>query len=261
MNLTEVRHSLLIMSVLIGISLPMSVFAGSLVGKQRFDITTGAEIITRVLTTIAVYVVLRAGGGLVALALIQAGGRIVYWVLTLSACSSVLGGLFVRSEWFKMERVRDLAGYGLRNAVGHLATLVIYRMDLTVVGMFAGIEWVTYYSIGGHVGRVCVSALHKLYFRLHSAVHAPPVRQRYRRAAPTLLVRNARYRDGGHRCRGRDAGFREGFYPVMAGCVLRKRAVDEPKRHHHGHLDPGEPAPMLQAFQSSVCLGWGGCAS
>ena len=31
----------------------MNVFAGSLIGKQRFDITTGAEIITRVLTTIA----------------------------------------------------------------------------------------------------------------------------------------------------------------------------------------------------------------
>jgi len=149
LNLTEVRHSLLIMSALIGISLPMSVFAGSLIGKQRFDITTGAEIITRVLTTIAVYVVLRAGGGLVALALIQVGGRMVYWVLTLSACRSVLGGLFVRSEWFKMGRVRDLAGYGLRNAVGHLATLVIYRMDLTVVGLFVGIEWVTYYSIAG----------------------------------------------------------------------------------------------------------------
>jgi len=148
MNLIEVRHSLLIMSALIGLSLPMSVFSGGLIGKQRLDITTGAEIIARVLTTIAVYVILRAGGGLVALALIQTAGRMVYWAVTLSACRSVLGGVFARPAWFKMERVRELTGYGLRNAIGHVALLVIYRMDLTVVGMFAGIGQVTYYSIG-----------------------------------------------------------------------------------------------------------------
>lgn len=147
MNLTEVRHALLIMSVLIGVSLPMNVFAGSLIGKQRFDIVTVIEVVTRVLTAIAVYIVLRAGGGLVALALIQAAGRMVCWVLTLAACRSVFGGVFARPAWFKMERVRDLTGYGLRNAVGQVAQLVIYRMDLTVVGIFVGIGHVTYYSI------------------------------------------------------------------------------------------------------------------
>lgn len=148
LNLAEVRHSLLIMSALIGLSLPMSVFPGGLIGKQRLDITTGAEIIARVLTTIAVYVILRAGGGLVALALIQTAGRMVYWTLTLSACRRVLGGVFARPAWFKMERVRDLTGYGVRNAIGHVALLVIYRMDLVVVGMFAGVGQITYYSIG-----------------------------------------------------------------------------------------------------------------
>jgi O-antigen/teichoic acid export membrane protein len=149
MNLTEVRHSLLIMSALIGVSLPMNVFAGSLIGKQRFDIVTSVEVVTRVLTAIAVYVALRAGGGLVALALIQTAGRMVYWTLTLSACRSVLGGVFARPAWFKMQRVRDLTGYGLRNVVGQVARMVIYRIDLTVVGMFVGIGHITYYSIAG----------------------------------------------------------------------------------------------------------------
>jgi len=162
-NLTEVRHSLLIMSALIGLSLPMNVFAGSLVGKQRFDITTGAEIIARVLITIGVYFVLRAGGGLVALALIQAAGRMVYWVVTLSACRSVLGGVFARPAWFKMERVRELAAYGLRNAVGQVAGMVIFRLDLAVVGIFVSIDQVTRYSIGAmlvwYAAALCMSII------------------------------------------------------------------------------------------------------
>ena len=149
LNLAEVKHSLMIMSALIGVSLPMNVFPGGLIGKQRFDITTVAEVMTRIPTAIAIYVVLRAGGGLVALALIQVAGRIIYWTLTLAACRSVLGGVFAWPAWFKMERVWDLTGYGLRNAVGSVAHQVIYNMDLTVVGMFLGMGHVTYYSIGG----------------------------------------------------------------------------------------------------------------
>lgn len=175
-NLTEVRHSLLIMSALIGVSLPMNVFAGSLIGKQRFDIVTGVEVVTRVLAAIGVYVVLRAGGGLVALALIHTAGRMVCWTLTLAACRRVLGGVFARPAWFKMERVRDLTGYGLRNAVGQVAGMVIYRMDLTVVGIFVGIGHVTYYSIAGalisYASALCTSftfAFTPRFTHLHSS--------------------------------------------------------------------------------------------
>ncbi len=146
--LAEVQQTLIIMSALIGLSLPLNVFSGSLVGKERFDIVTGIEIATRILTAISLYVVLKAGGGLVALALVQAAGRTISWGLTLTACRSVLGGVFARPAWFRRERVRALAGYGVRNAVGNLAQVVIYRLDLVLVGIFVGIEHVTYYAIG-----------------------------------------------------------------------------------------------------------------
>ncbi len=146
--LAEVQQTLIIMSAVIGLSLPLNVFSGSLVGKERFDVVTGIEIVTRILTAISLYVVLKAGGGLVALALVQAAGRTINWGLTLTACRRLLGGVFARPAWFRRERVRALAGYGVRNAVGNVAQLVIYRLDLVMVGMFVGIEAVTYYTIG-----------------------------------------------------------------------------------------------------------------
>jgi O-antigen/teichoic acid export membrane protein len=148
-DVAEVRASLMIMSALIGLSLPMGALGGALIGRERFDIATSIEATNRILTTVCYYFVLKAGGGLVALASVQAVARLVSWAFTLIACKRVLGGLFTRPQWFRMERVRTLMGYGLRNAVGGIALLVIYRLDLTVVGMFAGLGQVTFYSIGG----------------------------------------------------------------------------------------------------------------
>lgn len=149
LNLNEVKLALLIMSGLIACSLPMNAFGGALIGKERFDISSGVEVANRILTALMVYFTLKAGGGLVALAFVQVVGRFISWGVTLYACRKVLGGLFVKPEWFSIERVRELAGYGSRNAVGQLALLIIYRMDLTIVGMFAGVGSVTFYSIAG----------------------------------------------------------------------------------------------------------------
>lgn len=149
LDVTEAQTALFIMSTLIAISLPMNAFGGALVGKQRFDITAAVEAANRVLTAILVYVVLKAGGGLIALALVQAGGRLFSWSWTLVACRSVLGGVFGRWRAVRPERVRQLVGYGIRNAIGETALLVIYRLDLTVIGVFVGVSRITGYSIAG----------------------------------------------------------------------------------------------------------------
>lgn len=147
LNLTEVRYALLIMSGLIGLSLPINAFSGGIVGKERFDVVTGIEVLNRVLTAICLYIVLKNGGGLVALALVQVFGRAISWTITLISCRKILGGIFARPKWFRMETVRDLVGYGFRNAIGQVALLVIYRVDLTVVAIFVGIKEVAIYSI------------------------------------------------------------------------------------------------------------------
>ncbi|HSW65020.1 MAG TPA: flippase [Dissulfurispiraceae bacterium] len=147
LDLAEVQQSLLIMTILVAFSLPMNAFCGGLVGKQRFDVVSGVEIVNRIITGIFTYIVLKAGGGLVALALVQAGGRVISWGMTLAACRMILGGVFARPVWFKKHRVRSLAAYGFQNALGNVAMMAIYRLDIVVVAMFAGIDRVVFYSI------------------------------------------------------------------------------------------------------------------
>lgn len=147
-NLTEVRLAFLIMSVLIAVSLPMSTFAAVLGGRQRFDLDTIAEVVTRILTAIGVYIVLKAGHGLVALALVQCVARLGYWAMTVYFVRRVTGGVFVNPRWFSRERVRALTGYGGRNLVTNISQVIIRRLDLVVVGAFVGVASVTHYSIG-----------------------------------------------------------------------------------------------------------------
>lgn len=147
LDLAEVQQSLLIMTTLIAFSLPMNAFSGALVGKQRFDVVSGVEIVNRILTGIFTYIVLKAGGGLVALALVQACGRAISWGMTLAACRMILGGVFARLIWLKKQRVRSLVTYGFQNSLGNVAQMVIYRLDIVVVAMFAGIDRVVFYSI------------------------------------------------------------------------------------------------------------------
>jgi len=161
LNLGEVRKALFIMSTLIAVSLPMNMFSGSLVGRQRFDIVSGIEALNRVFTAMLVYIVLISGGSLIGLALVQVVGRVISWMFIIFACRSILGGIFVRPKWFKWGRVHLLTAYGFRNAVGQIAQILIFRMDIAVVGMFAGMEQVTFYSIGSmlisYVWRLCNS--------------------------------------------------------------------------------------------------------
>lgn len=147
LDLAEVQQSLLIMTTLIAFSLPMNAFSGALVGKQRFDVVSGVEIVNRIITGLFTYIALKAGGGLVALALVQAAGRAISWGMTLAACRMILGGVFTRLLWLKKQRVRSLVTYGFQNALGNVALMVIYRLDIVVVAMFAGIDRVVFYSI------------------------------------------------------------------------------------------------------------------
>jgi O-antigen/teichoic acid export membrane protein len=162
--LPEVRTAILIMSLLIALGLPMNTFSAILVGHQRFDLVNGVEISIRAIMGVSTYWSMRTGGGLVSLALIQAGGRALGWTASVLLASRVGGTLRMSPRLVDFARIRELSAYGLRTAVGQIAQLVINRMDLTVVGMFAGIQFVTFYSVGSVLVGYAVTACYLVAF-------------------------------------------------------------------------------------------------
>lgn len=175
LDLPEVRTVIVVMSTLIAIGLPMNIFSAVLIGHRRFDLSNANEIGSRLLAAILTYIAMRSGGTLISLCMIQAVARIQAWTVTLVLARRVAGYLGVHPSNFRWHRVRKLWGYGFRNFVGSIALLIIYRIDLTVVGAFIGVQWVTFYSLGASLANYASTAIMAIAFvftphfaRLHS---------------------------------------------------------------------------------------------
>lgn len=144
----EIVLAMMIMSATVGLSVPLEVFSAALSGCRRMDLVNASEITSRLLIAGGIYLALRSGGGLVAMAAIQAGGRILIWVLTYNLAQRALGGFSLRLSQVRRSELRALSGLGSMNVVINICRIVIGRSDLVVVGLFLGLKATAYYNIG-----------------------------------------------------------------------------------------------------------------
>jgi len=147
-DIREVLPAMAIMSITIGLSLPMDVFAAALTGYRRMDLVNVAEVVSRGLVALGIYLALGAGGGLIAMSLIQSAGRVLAWLGTYVWMQRVSGGISLSPRHFSRNELRSLGRLGSMNVVMSLASVLINRADLVVVGIFLGVRWVAFYNIG-----------------------------------------------------------------------------------------------------------------
>ena len=157
-NLNEIRSALLIMSLTIGVSFPMAVFNASLIGHRRMDIVNANEVSIRILVAIASWIVIKHGSGMVGLAMVVASGRILSWVAGIIASKRV-GAPFPARRFFRLGQLQELISYGGKNALINIAMLINYRTDSFVVGIFLGVKWITFFSIGSTLVQYCSDAI------------------------------------------------------------------------------------------------------
>ena len=147
-DMREVLPAMAIMSITIGLSLPMDVFAAALTGYRRMDLVNVAEVVSRGLVALGIYLALGSGGGLIAMSLIQSAGRVLAWLGTYVWMQRVSGGISLSPRHFSRNELRSLGRLGSMNVVMSLASVLINRADLVVVGIFLGVRWVAFYNIG-----------------------------------------------------------------------------------------------------------------
>jgi O-antigen/teichoic acid export membrane protein len=156
-NVREVQTALAVMSTAIGIGFPMAVFGASLVGHRRMDIVNVIEIVVRVLSAVVIWGILAHGGKIIAMAVATAVSRCVSWSAMIASCRR-LGIQGPAVQFFSRERLKDVIGYGSKNALINISTLIIYRTDSLIIGMFLGMKWITAFSIGSMLVLYCSDA-------------------------------------------------------------------------------------------------------
>ena len=144
---TEVRSAFMVVTFTVACSLPVETFMAIVNGRKRLYVLAAAESVAQVSTAVAIVVMISRGGGLVHLALIQAATRLALWTVTVVIARRLLPTLRLSIGSINRTALKEVASYGSRNFVINLATFVVNRLDLVVVGAFVNVTMVTRYAI------------------------------------------------------------------------------------------------------------------
>lgn len=148
----ETRIAAMIVSLTVGMTLPMDVFASVLTGNKRLDLVNKADLTGRVFSVMAIIVVLRSGGGLIELSMVQALSKAVTWSVNITLARHIEPNLTVSPRWARWARLRELIGFGSKNVAISLTRVAIGRTDLIVTAALLGSAAVTFFHLGRMIG-------------------------------------------------------------------------------------------------------------
>lgn len=145
---TAARWVCVLFAVDLACSIPSDTFGATLQGLQRFDLVNTTLIVGTLAQAVAWAIVAALGGGLVALATVTAviglGGQLSRFLVV----RSVLDGPSISRRRFDRKLVRPLGSLGTWFFVRDLATIVVHRIDVLVVGLVVGVTGAAVYAVG-----------------------------------------------------------------------------------------------------------------
>lgn len=147
---SSLRVAFLIMGTAVALSLPIAVFGAATYARQRFDIANGIGILEKLVWAALCVVVLRAGGGLAAVAAVTGGTNVLAGLARVAVAFKLLPGLAVSRRWFRRDSVRELGHFGVHNFLVNAADQIVLRTDAILIGAILVPAAVTYYNLGAN---------------------------------------------------------------------------------------------------------------
>lgn len=178
----EVLVAMTILACTIGATLPMEVFSASLVAQQRLDIVNAVDMASRIVVAVGIYVVLGAGGGLIALSFLQAGGKVLSWLSMYLCLKRRLPAVSLHPALFRRGELKALTNIGSKTFAINIAQTILRRTDLVLIAMFMEVKWVTYYSLG----RMLVAYTENAVFEITRA-YTPRLTELYAKQTRSVL--------------------------------------------------------------------------
>ncbi len=144
---------LLIMGIGFAAGFPCRAFLGALSAELRFDLISGLNIVGVLVRAAIVVVLLKAGHGIVALALVtmlvELSQQLIHYVLL-----KIVQPKFRLSIRTASRKVfKDLFGYSIFTFIAKIADRIRFNMDVFIIGAFLGIGVITHYAIAKQLTR------------------------------------------------------------------------------------------------------------
>lgn len=160
-HLFKIPHDLSIAAeiavLLIGVNLASSmlfgVFGGVLSALNRYDLQSLVTTVQLTVRVIGVVIVLRAGYGIVAIAICELVASTASNTLLVILARRIYPELRIRMRRPNPAILRDLWSYSLYAFLTTVAVQLVYQTDNLVVGTFVSASAVTFYAIGNSLCR------------------------------------------------------------------------------------------------------------
>jgi O-antigen/teichoic acid export membrane protein len=127
--------------------LAFGVFDGALAGSERYDVMNAINASRLVVNAVLLVVVLKAGYGLIGMAISIFGVRLLHRLASCRYGLRVNPGVQLRARAVSRATLRTISSYGLWAALAVASMRLIYQSDALVVGFFLGTVAVTVYAI------------------------------------------------------------------------------------------------------------------
>lgn len=147
-NPLEAQRTMALITVMLALQLPLELFSAVVTGCRRLDLVQGVDMLVRILTSVAIWLALSQGGGMVHLVSIQLAGRVVTWTACFGFARRLLGPIPVHITNVSWKGFRAVWDYGSKTFVANLALLVVGRVDTVIIGATLNVALITFYSIG-----------------------------------------------------------------------------------------------------------------
>jgi O-antigen/teichoic acid export membrane protein len=135
----------------VAVTLIGAVFAGVVTGLERFDISSGVEILVTAIRTVVIVLALREGYGLVTLGLIHLGASVLYGAAAWITVHKLYPDLQLRFRVPLLPHIRTILSFSMFLSVIHIFGVLVYYSDALVIAAFLPIGAVTFFAIAGNL--------------------------------------------------------------------------------------------------------------
>lgn len=147
----ETRIILVIGGCTVAVTLVGGVFAGVITALERFDISSGIEIIVTTIRTIMVVIALQQGYGLVSLAYIHLATSVLIGVIAWTNTRWLYPGLRLQFWSPLSSYIRKILSFSVFLSLLHIFGIIIYYTDALVIAVFLPISAVTFFVIASNL--------------------------------------------------------------------------------------------------------------
>ena len=155
----EIRWTLALLGIVLGLSFPFEVYSAILYGYRKVYIQSSVEIVYTLASGIGFLLVSRAGYGLIHLAAVQVVCRLSCWGVRVFLARRLLGGTAIRPRLADLSSVRQLLSLGSRSFLINVARTAFGRVQTLIVGAAISVEMIARYRIGASLVEYLFSAV------------------------------------------------------------------------------------------------------